>query len=94
MDILEAVTVTMPCSACSNQYELTLKQVVLSHQMLHEGCPVTDERECPPLFWSHLVDEELARDLQSIWSRLEDRVHKAGGELKLPGKEHALGAVR
>lgn len=62
MDILEAVTVMMPCCACSNQYELTLKQVVLSHQMLHEGCPVTDERECPPLFWSHVVDEELARD--------------------------------
>ena len=94
MDILEAVAIAMPCNACSNQYELTLRQVVLSHQMLHEGCPVTDQRECPPLFWSHVVDEELARELQSIWSRLEDRVHKAGGELKLLGKGHAVGAAR
>lgn len=44
MDILEAVSVTMPCGACSSEYELTLRQVVLSQQMLHEGCPVSDER--------------------------------------------------
>lgn len=91
MDILEAVAVSMPCNACSNQYELTLRQIVLSQEMLHEGCPVTDERECPPLSWSHVVDEDLARELQSIWSRLEDSVRKAGGELKLPGKERAVG---
>lgn len=94
MDVLEAVAVAMPCSACSNQYELTLKQVVLSQQMLHEGCSVSDERECPPLYWSHVVDEPLARELQSVWSRIEDCVHKAGGELKLVANDHAFGAVR
>lgn len=94
MDILEAVSVTMPCGACSSEYELTLRQLVLSQQMLHEGCPVSDERECPPLYWSQIVDEQLARELQSIWKRLENRVHKAGGELKLLGKEHAFGTAR
>lgn len=89
MDILDAVAVTLPCSSCLGQYEVTLKQVVLSHQMLHEGCPVSDERECPPLSWSHIADEELAHEFQSIWSRLEDRVHKAGGELKLLAREEA-----
>lgn len=91
MDILDAVVVKMPCMSCSGQYEVTLKQVVLSHQMLHDGCPVSDERECPPLFWSHIVDETLARELQSVWSRLEDRAHKAGGELKfLAERERAF----
>lgn len=85
MDILDVVAVRMPCGSCSLQYEVTLKQVVLSHQMLHDGCPVSDERECPPLYWSHVVDEDLARELQGIWSRLEDRAHQAGGELKLLG---------
>lgn len=45
MDILEAVAVAMPCASCSGHYEITLKQALLSHQMLHEGCPVSDERD-------------------------------------------------
>lgn len=85
MDILEAVAVTMPCASCSGHYEITLKQALLSHQMLHEGCPVSDERECPPLYFSHVADEQLARELQNLWGRLEDRARKAGGELTLLG---------
>jgi len=92
MDILEAVAVAIRCSACSGEYEVPLKQVLLSHQMLHDGCPVSDERECPPLPWSHLADEQLVRDFQNIWSRLEERVSKAGGELTLRNKgERAVG---
>lgn len=89
IDILDAFAVTIPCASCSIEYEVTLKQVLLSHQMLSEGCPVSDERECPPLFWARIVDETLAREFQSVWSRLEERVHKAGGELKLLAKESA-----
>lgn len=83
MDILEAVAVAMQCASCSRQYEVTLKQVLLSHQMLHDGCPVSDERECPPLYLSRIVDEQLASELQSVWDRLEDRARKVGGELTL-----------
>lgn len=89
MDVLDAFAVTMPCMSCSGRYELSLRQVLLSHQMLNDGCPVSDERECPPLFWAHIVDEPLVRELQSVWSRLEERVHKAGGELKLLAQESA-----
>lgn len=84
MDILDAVAVVMPCNACSGEYEVSpLRQALLSHKMLHDGCPVSDERECPPLYWSHILDEQLARELQSIWSRLEDKARHAGGELTL-----------
>lgn len=95
MDILEAVAVVIRCSACSGEYQVPLKQILLSHQMLHEGCPVSDERECPPPYWSHLVDEQLVREFQNIWSQLEEKARKAGGQLTLAGQgERAIGAAR
>jgi hypothetical protein len=84
MDILEAVAIEITCSACGGRYEVTLKQVVLSQKMLHEGCPVQVEIECPPLAYSGLVDQELIQELQRVWVRVEEKAHWAGGELKLP----------
>ena len=49
MDILEIVAIEIPCSACGGRYEVTLKQIALSQQLLHEGCPVQVVDECPPL---------------------------------------------
>jgi hypothetical protein len=83
MDILEIVAIEIPCSACGERYEVTLKQVALSQQMLHEGCPVQVERECPPLFYSGLVGRELVQELQRVWARLEEKAREASGELKL-----------
>jgi hypothetical protein len=83
MDILEFVAIEIPCVACGGRYEVTLKQVALSQKMLHEGCPIRVETECPPLAQSGLVDQELIQELQSIWGRLEEKVRGTGGELKL-----------
>jgi hypothetical protein len=83
MDILEIVAIEIPCNACGGRYEVTLKQVSLSQQMLHEGCPVQVERECPPLFYSGLVGRELVQELQMVWARLEEKAREASGELKL-----------
>ena len=82
MDILEFVAIEIPCVACGGRYEVTLKQVALSQKMLHEGCPIRVETECPPLAQSGLVDQELIQELQSIWGRLEEKVRAVGGELK------------
>ena len=46
MDILEIVAIEIPCSARGGRYEVTLKQIALSQQMLHEGCPVQVVDEC------------------------------------------------
>jgi hypothetical protein len=93
MDILDAVAVSIRCGACSGEYQVPLKQVLLSHQMLHDGCPVSDERECPPLHWSRLVDEQLVREFQNVWSRVEERARNAGGELILLSEgEHGIKA--
>ena len=86
MDILELVSIEIPCSACGGRYEVTLKQVALSQEMLHEGCPVRLETECPPLAYSGLVGQELVQELQSVWTLLEENARGAGGELKLRGQ--------
>ena len=83
MDILEAVAIELPCSACGGRYEVTLKQITLSQEMMHEGCPVQVESECPPVAYSGLVDQEVVRELQRVWARLEERAHEAGGEVRL-----------
>jgi len=83
MNILEIVSIEIPCSACGGRYEVTLKQIALSQQMLHGGCPVQIVDECPPLAYSGLVDQELVQELRKVWGRLEEKVRGASGELKL-----------
>jgi hypothetical protein len=82
IDILEIVAIEIPCSACGG-YEVTLKQIALSQQMLHEGCPVQVVDECPPLAYSGLEDQKLVQELQEIWMRTEEKARGASGELKL-----------
>lgn len=53
--------------------------------MMHEGCPIRAETECPPLYYAPLMDLGLAHDLQKLWGRLEQQAQAAGGELKLRG---------
>jgi len=54
MDILEAVAIELRCVSCGAHYEITLRQVLISEQMLHEGCPVPIQftNECPPLYYA------------------------------------------
>jgi hypothetical protein len=72
-DILESIAIEIPRSACGGRYEVTLKQIGLSQQMLHEGCPVQVVDECPPLAYFGLVDQELVQELQKVWVRLEEK---------------------
>ena len=90
MDILEIVAIEIPCSACGGRYEVTLKQVALSQQMLHEGCPVQVVDECPPLAYSGMVDQELIQELQKVWLRLEEKARGASGELKLRRGQYCI----
>lgn len=86
MDILEKLAIEIPCSACGGRYEVPLKQVLLSREMLHEGCPVQIVDECPPLAYSVIVDREILQELQTEWDRLEEKARGAGGEVKLRSK--------
>ena len=73
IDILEIVAIEIPCSACGGRYEVTLKQIAVSQQMLHEGRPVQVVDECPPLAYSGLVAPELVQELQKVWGRLDEK---------------------
>jgi hypothetical protein len=86
MDILERLAIEIPCCACGGRYQVTLKQILLSQKMLHEGCPVQIVDECPPLAYSGLADPEIIQEFQEVWTRLEEKARGAGGEVKFrPG---------
>jgi hypothetical protein len=87
MDVLEILAIEIPCSACGGRYDVTLKQILLSQKMLHEGCPVQVTDECPPLAYSGLMDREIIEELQTVWARLEQKIRGLGGELKLRPKQ-------
>ena len=81
MDILDSIAIHLPCLACGQEYEVPLRDILLSHRMLHEGCPISVETECPPLAQSKLVGVGLLEDLQRDWGRLEASARAAGGHL-------------
>ncbi len=83
MNILDVIAIEVPCEACGGRYEITLNQIALSQQIMHEGCPVRAETECPPLFYAGFVDGDLAQDLQRVWSRLEKEAHGVNGKVIL-----------
>ena len=83
MDILDTIVIQLPCSACGSRYELALKQILLSLNMLHEGCPVEVPTECPPSAYADLVKRERIEQLQRTWFELEENARAAGGSLLL-----------
>lgn len=85
MDILSAAAIRLPCSWCGGSYEVPLRDILLSHQILHEGCPTPVETECPPVFQSRLASESAIQALGQAWRRVERRAAADGGELVLIG---------
>lgn len=83
MDILDSIAIRLPCRACGQEYEVPLRDILVSHRMLHEGCPVREETECPPLAQSRLIGLSFMEDLQRDWRRLEESARAAGGRLVL-----------
>ena len=70
MNILDAVSIRLPCNACGQTYEVPLRDVLLSHTIVRCGCPVAQETECPPVFQVRLFDREPIEALSSAWERL------------------------
>jgi len=93
MDILTLAAIRMPCPQCGQSYSVPLSDVLLSHKIMHEGCPVTQERECPPVFQSRLAAESAIDNLRRAWRRLEKRAQKDGGELVLLGPNPGAAAA-
>lgn len=85
MDILSVAAIRLPCSWCGESYEVPLRDILLSHKIMHEGCSVAEETECLPVFHSRLASEWAIKALDQAWRRLERRAAADGGELVLFG---------
>ncbi len=83
LDLLQHVAVRVPCSACGQHYSISLRHVLMSQDMIHEGCPVCHETECLPLTYAALADEAALHDFAQSWSRLLHSVQAAGFELTI-----------
>jgi len=85
MDILEAIAIQLSCPVCGARYGITLKQILISKHMLHEGCPVPIQfaSECPPLYYADLAECGLIQEIERLWLQLEERIGEVGGELIL-----------
>lgn len=83
MNILDTVGISLPCRSCGDNYRVPLRDVLLSHAILHDGCPVAEETECPPVFQSRLFERKDIEELQRAWNQLDQRARSDGGELVL-----------
>ncbi len=81
MDILSVAAIQVPCSWCGEPYSVPLRDILLSHEVLHEGCAV--ETECPPVFQAALASPAEVEALEQAWRRVERRAMADGGELVL-----------
>jgi hypothetical protein len=82
-DLLQHVAVRVPCTTCGHFYDVNLRDVLSSQGMLHDGCPVGTETECPPLTYAGLANEAALREFETSWSRLRDLISAAGYELTI-----------
>lgn len=90
MDILSIAAIRLQCLRCGGSYLVPLRDILLSHQILHDGCPVAAETECPPVFQSRLASHGAIKALDEAWRRLERRAKADGGELLLMSTSEPL----
>ena len=81
LDLLQFVAVRVPCAACRQPYEVSLRQVLLSQDLLHDGCTVAADTECLPLTYASLANEDALRAFEHSWSRLLEVVRRTGFDL-------------
>lgn len=94
MDILAAVTIELPCGACGGSYEMTLREIELHQQALHEGCLARFETECSPIFYGDLFHRRQIDEFTEAWRHLEEAARAAGGRLSVRGTDQQGGNPR
>lgn len=89
MNILDFATIRLTCKSCEQVYEVPLRDIRLSHEIVHRGCPVPHETECPPVYQVRICGDEAVEALHSAWIAVSHCAELAGGELVLlsPGEK-------
>lgn len=90
MDILTVAAIRVPCPRCGEAYPVPLSNILLSHRIMHDGCPGIEETECPPVFESRLASKREVENLRRAWQKVELRARKDGGELVLMQNPRSL----
>ena len=83
LDLLQHVAVFVPCAACGQQDTVSLRDVLMSQDMMHDGCRVCHETECLLLAYAALADESAVRELDQSWRQPRQKVQTAGFELTI-----------
>lgn len=94
MNILDNAAIRLLCRSCDRHYEVPLRDVLLSHEIVHCGCPVPHETECPPVYQVRICDNEVVERLQTAWAEASHYAELAGGELVLLAMEDKLSGAR
>jgi len=89
MNILDQISIRLPCNACGKTYEVPLSDVLLSHTMVRRGCPGTQETESPPAYQIRLFDRGTIKAFSNAWEKLAERARCDGGELVFSNSQHS-----
>jgi hypothetical protein len=81
LDLLQHVAVLVPCAACGQHYTVSVRDVLMSQDMIHAGCPVCHETDCLPLTYAALADEAAVREFEQSWIQLRRKVRAGGFDL-------------
>jgi len=95
MDIVDSIGIRLNCRSCGRTYDVPLRDILMSHDLLeHQGCPISEDTECPPIAQVFLADDKDISDLQRAWQRLQERARSDGGELVLMGSPEPKSASK
>lgn len=81
MDIARQVAVEMPCPECGGVFHVSLGQILDAQEGMRAACNARGPRECPGLYYAHLVDRDSAREMIEAAKRMEQEAEAAGGKL-------------
>lgn len=91
LPILDAVFVSIPENWGEGRcWEVPLRDIVESQEVIGEGCPVPMPEECPQLAWYDLIDPDTLERFVAAWRALEEEAQKAGGSLVIRSAGEAL----
>lgn len=85
MDILQSVSVELPCNQCGHRYQVTLAQILVSQDALTHECLARGEAECEPLVVARLLDHDVVEAFRDAWDGLASAARASGGVLRVQG---------
>lgn len=77
-DLLQHIGVRLPCTTCGEYYDVSFRQVQLSQELLHLGCPESSDAEWSTVTYAALANEAALHEFERSWTRLARQVRAMG----------------